>query len=64
MKTKFCYGLSLIVWAIVAYLLNKNETEVAMLECYLGGFVVISTLCIIDEIQELKKIYKNKNNDK
>lgn len=64
MKTKFCYGVSLIVWAVVAYILNKNETEVTMFASYLGGCIVISTLCIIDEIQELKKIYKNKNNDK
>ena len=64
MKTKICYAVSLIVWLFVAYFLNKNETEVTMIASYLGGCVVISTLCIIDEIQELKKIYKNKNNDK
>lgn len=64
MKTKICYAVSLILWVIATYIFNKNETEVATLECYLGGFVVISTLCIIDEIQELKKIYKGKNNDK
>lgn len=64
MKAKICYSISLIVWLFVAYLLNKNETEVTMLASYLGGFVVISTLCILDEIQDLKKIYKDKNNDK
>lgn len=62
MKTKISYGVSLIVWQLVAYILNENETEVTMLACCLGGFVVISTLYILDEIQELKNIYKDKKN--